>query len=164
MEGRTAAIVAKCDLTVEVLRESGVLRFGASGSSMLPAIRTGDVLVVHRREIQDVKPGEVAFFSCYDGVAAHRVVSKSEEHLITQGDANPSPDPSVTAENLLGVVVSIERGGKLFAPALRPRLLTRAMAAVLRRSDLATRVWLRFYRLFSSSFLKIVAPSLTASR
>jgi hypothetical protein len=162
--GDTTAIrsLTQHQLAADVLLVSGRVRFRATGSSMLPAVRPGDVLEVHRREIHEVKCGEVAFFSCYGGVAAHRVISK-RGLLITQGDSVPCPDPPVTAENLLGAVVAIERDGKVFAPELRGGLVARCTAAVLRRSDLAMRVWLHVHSLFMQSNLKIASPSLTAS-
>ncbi len=165
MDGRAAAIVdsAKCDLAAEVLRASGILRLRAWGSSMLPSIWPGDVLVIQKRELRQVAAGETAVFFPSGRMTAHRVVSHHGSFLVTQGDSVPQADPPVTADNLLGVVVSIERGGKILVPVLRPSLLARCTAAVLRRSDFAVRVWLRMHMLFSPKPLKIVAPSLTAS-
>ena len=165
MHGHAPAIVdsAKCDLAAEILRESGKLRLRATGSSMLPSIWPGDVLVIQKRELKQVTAGETAVFFPGGRLTAHRVVSHHCTFLVTQGDSVPQPDALVTAENLVGVVVSIERGGKLFAPALRPGLVARCTAAVLRRFDLATRVWLRLHLLFSPTSLKIVSPNLTAS-
>jgi hypothetical protein len=166
MDVHAPAIVdsAKCALAAEVLRDSGSLRLRATGSSMLPSIWPGDVLIIQKREIELIAAGETAIFSPNGRLTAHRVISHHGSFLATQGDSVPQPDPPVTANDLLGVVVSIERGGKLFAPALRPGLLARCTAAVLRRSGLATRVWLRVHRPFSAAPLKIVAPSLTAVR
>ena len=165
MDGRAAAIVdsAKCDLAAEILRTNGSLRLRAWGSSMLPAIWPGDVLVIQKREIRQVAVGETAVFFSSGRVTAHRVICHRGTFLVTQGDSVPQPEPALTAENLQGVVVSIERNGKAFAPALRPALVARGTAAVLRRSDLAVKVWLRVHLLFSPRPLKIVSPGLTAS-
>ncbi len=157
-------ILAEKSLARSVILDSGRLRFRASGSSMLPVIRPGDILVVHRRELHEVRQGEIAFFFCYDRMAVHRVVLKSPALLITQGDTHFSPDPPVTAENLLGVVVFIDRNGKVFAPAPRPSFVSRWTAAVLRRSDFAVSVWLRVYSLLSPTQLKILASGSTAVR
>ena len=134
-----------CQLATELLRVHGSLRLRATGFSMLPAIQSGDILFVHRCAIHEVRPGEVAFFSCYGGVVAHRMIARMQECMIAQGDTVPSPDPPVTAENLLGVVVSIERDGKSFAPPLRPDLFSRLTATLLRRSHFALRVWLKVH-------------------
>lgn len=164
MDVHAPAIVdsAKCDLAAEILRESGNLRLRATGSSMLPSIWPGDVLIIQKREIEQVAPGETVVFFPNGRMTAHRVVSHHGSFLVTQGDSVPQADAAVTAENLSGVVVCIERGGKMFAPARRPGLLARCTAAMLRRSDLAVRVWLRVHLLFSPTPLKIVSSNLTA--
>jgi hypothetical protein len=165
MHGHAPAIVdsAKCDLAAEILRESGSLRLRAWGSSMLPSIWPGDILNIQRRELKQIAAGETAVFFPGSRMTAHRVVSHHCTFLVTQGDSVPQPDAPVTAENLLGVVVSIERGGKLFAPALRPGLVARRTSVVLRRFDLAMRVWLHVHLLFSPTSLKIVSRNLMAS-
>lgn len=165
MDVHAPAVVdsAKCALAAKVLRESGSLRMLATGSSMLPSIWPGDVLIIQKREIQQIATGETAVFFPNGRMTVHRVVSHHGSFLVTQGDSVPQPDPPVTAENLLGVVVSIERDGKVFAPALRPGLLARWTAAVLRRSDFAVGVWLRVYLLFNPTPLKF-SPKLTVSR
>jgi signal peptidase I len=151
-----AAHSTKSDLAAEVLRSSGTLRLRVSGSSMLPSIWPGDVLVIRRREIGQVRPGETAFISSHGRLVAHRVKAvqgaAAKEYLITQGDTVPSPDPPVTAENLLGVVVTIERHGRSFAPRLRPGLAARVTAAVLRRSSRASKILQRAYALRCRTF------------
>jgi signal peptidase I len=158
------------ELAAQVLRDSGKLRFRATGSSMLPAIRPGDILAVHRRQISETQLGDIAFFSCYGGVVAHRIISKGQDFFIAQGDSVPSPDNLVTTENFLGLVVSIERDGKSFVPSLYPGALSGFMATVLKRSYFATRIWLavwthiRALRDRSKSQLHTVtSSSLTAS-
>ena len=128
----------------------GKVRLRATGSSMLPEVRPGDVLVIHRRELSEIRLGDIAVFSCYGGVAAHRIILKEAGSCTSQGDSVPCPDPPVTAENYLGLVVSLERAGTSLIPCPRPGVLSRFTAAVLRRSDLATRLWLAGWRLISS--------------
>lgn len=109
---------------------------------MLPAVRPGDVLVVHRRDLREVQPGDIAFFSSRGGVVAHRVKFTNAHCLTTQGDSLPQPDPAITMQNFLGVVVSIERDRHFFVPSRRRGMLSRFTAAILRRSDFAMRMWL----------------------
>ncbi|MDP9340274.1 MAG: S24/S26 family peptidase [Acidobacteriota bacterium] len=155
------------ELAAQILRDSGKLRFRATGSSMLPEIRPGDVLMVHRRGISEIQPGDIVFFSCYGGVVAHRVKFASPDHLTAQGDTAHSADPAVTAENILGLVVSIERDSHSFVPSRRLGLLSRVTSAVLRRSDFAMRIWLagwiriRSLRNSSKPQLHTVSSSLT---
>ncbi len=65
----------KCELAGDVLRSSGTLRLQVSGWSMLPAIRPGDVLVIHRAGSEDVSKGDIVLFSRDRRLFAHRVVS-----------------------------------------------------------------------------------------
>jgi signal peptidase len=161
--------LAQNELAAQTLRDSGKLRFRATGSSMLPAIRPGDILAVHRRQISEIQPGDIAFFSCNGGVVAHRVISKGQDVLTVQGDSVPSIDPAVIAENFLGLVLSIQRDGKSFVPSRRPGVLSRFTASVLKRSDFAMRGWLavwiriRSLRNTSNTQLQTVHTSLTAS-
>ena len=83
----------KCELAADVLRSSGTLRLQVSGWSMLPAIRSGDVLVIHRAASKDVSKGDIVLFSRDRRLFAHRVVSASLERsgILTRGDAMPAP-------------------------------------------------------------------------
>ena len=133
------------DLAVETLLRSGSLMFRATGSSMLPEIWPGDVLVVRSERIEDVAAGEIACFRCYGGLVAHRVIERhADSVLIAQGDTTLRPDPPVTDANLLGVVQFVERGGRRFVPRRRPGLASRAIAGLARRSVAMNRVIQRF--------------------
>jgi len=131
----------KCELAADVLRSSGTLRLQVSGWSMLPAIRSGDVLVIHRAASRDVSKGDIVLFSRDRRLFAHRVVSASLERsgILTRGDAMPAPDPIVHEDDLLGKIFFIVRNGKCIAPR-QPRRSERAIAALVRNSTIAARV------------------------
>lgn len=112
-----------------------------SGSSMLPAIRPGDVITVRRCGHEGASPGEVVLF-CREGrFFAHRVVARAGEALITRGDAIAVPDAPVLPDELLGKVVATERGGRPLGA--RPTGLERLAAGVFRRCALAGRLFAR---------------------
>lgn len=134
---------SKLDLAAEVVRLFGAASFTLNGVSMLPILRPGDRLTVQSADLAIVRPGQIVQFSLWGRLVCHRVIRHCGSHLMTQGDIVPSPDPPVTAENLLGVVVSIERHGRSFVPPLRPGLASRFTAAVLRHSLFPLRVWQR---------------------
>ncbi len=137
----------KVELAAEAVRSLGELRFRATGSSMLPAILAGDVLWVRRCGLDEARVGDVVVFARDGRLFAHRVVSRSAGSLITQGDTIPTPDPSVSASELLGKVYSVLRHGKPVPAAMQRTVAGRMTALLLRRSTLVGRVLTRLYSL-----------------
>jgi signal peptidase I len=128
----------KCLLAAHTLRRTGLLRLRASGSSMLPALRPGDILLIESREIGEIQVGEIAAFECYGRIVIHRVIEihrgpHGSSLLIARGDSLPRPDPPVTQSELLGTVIRIERGGKFVSPSSRLTPLGRIAATMLGR-------------------------------
>lgn len=84
-----------------------------SSGSMEPTMRVGDVFFWTPATAESIREGDIVVYrsGAHGGdVVAHRVIEVRQlgtrTELITQGDANPSPDPSpVTESNLLGRVV-----------------------------------------------------------
>lgn len=135
--------VAASDLAIDVLREFGELRLGVTGSSMLPAIRPADTILVRRCTFDEPGVHDVVLFTRERRLFVHRVVERSGEHLITQGDGLPEPDHPVTADELLGTVVQVSRRGKPVHHAPRSGWPARLATAVFRQSALAGRVFTR---------------------
>lgn len=110
----------RCDLAADVLRRFGELRLQVNGTSMLPSICPGDVLTVHRQNIDHVRCGDIVLFERDDRLYAHRVLKKVEGRggtlVIARGDALPEEDPPVYADELLGRVTSILRGRSRIDP------------------------------------------------
>jgi len=137
---------AKRSLAAEVLRSSGELRLRATGASMLPAIWPGDILTVRAADAGGVKPGEIVLYGRDDRFVIHRVVENRGGLLITRGDAVPKNDPPVSAGELLGRVVSIERASSEIPVRPGLSLFGRLLSLVLSHSALAARLLLRFRR------------------
>ena len=138
----------KRQLALEVVGSLGEARLAAGGSSMLPAIRPGDVLEVHRESMAGVSIGDIVVFEREARLVTHRVVEKVSGRggtlLITRGDALRVPDPPVTPEELLGRVTAVLRGER----RLDPRLTRWARVAswFLARSEFCARVARRLSR------------------
>ena len=115
---------------------------------MLPALWPGDELHFQQSELSGFVPGDVALFRRGDRLFVHRVLSVAANGLHAQGDALAVPDPLVAPADVLGKLCAVERQGRLRAVAPPGRLL-RAIRALLRRSDFATRLALRWHRLAS---------------
>jgi signal peptidase I len=135
---------AGCALIPEVLRLSGTVRLRAFGSSMLPAIFPGDILIIDRAELNRSVPGDIVLFKRDKRLFAHRVVGQHDRNgvrcLVTSGDALAECDSPVFPEELLGRVNSIVRGTRQIDP--NATLLGRLISISLRNSDLLRRCFL----------------------
>ena len=131
------------ELALASLRASGRLRVRVAGSSMLPAIRPGDVISVRAGDPHDARPGEVVLFTREGRLFAHRVVRRSSGALVTRGDALADCDRPVQRDEFVGIVESVARGGRSFPARVRVSPLGRAASAVFRRSALAGRLFTR---------------------
>ena len=106
------------ELSAEVLGQGGSLRFEAHGSSMYPFIRDGDILTIQPVEAAGLSVGDVALYrAAGDKLAVHRVVGRHVQGgqvvLTTRGDAVSGPDEWVRSGQVLGQVVSVQRGRKI---------------------------------------------------
>jgi signal peptidase I len=120
------------DLSAELLRTGMNICFQASGWSMHPSIEDGETITVEPVAPCDVKRGDIILYLSQRGVIAHRVVkiqsavksqqsttshqssSLSPHHLfLLRGDASNSCDEPVEPQQVLGIVVSVERQGHI---------------------------------------------------
>ena len=102
-------------LSAAVLERGDSLRFRASGNSMRPFIRDGDVLLV--RPGLEIRLGDVVLCRAEKGrLLAHRVTwvdrQSHPRSIVLQGDACPWPDGLFPMDNVLGRVVAAERGAR----------------------------------------------------
>lgn len=82
------------------------LGFGAAvvmSGSMEPELSVGDLLFVVRRESYGVR--DVVVYQDGRTAVTHRIVSVSEDEVITRGDANNINDDPITPEQIKGEVV-----------------------------------------------------------
>jgi signal peptidase len=126
--------LSRNELAAEVVRSFGELRLRVTGSSMLPAVRPGDVLLIRHCSIEEPDLGDVVLFTRQRRLFAHRVVSRSSACLVTQGDAIAAPDPAVSASELLGKVVGVQRRGMPVSNRSKLTFSGRMTAALVRRS------------------------------
>ena len=140
---------SRCSLAAEVLQSTGTLRIRAMGSSMVPTLWPGDLVVIDSRKIEDVRPGDIVLYLREGRFFLHRVINKvsagHEECLLTRGDSMPGKDPLVRPSELLGAVTGIQCGASVVAPAGKFSLFRLMLARVLGHSNLCQRVALRFH-------------------
>jgi hypothetical protein len=129
-----------------VLEKGRPFRFEARGTSMEPFIVDGDILTVVPLAGSRPRPGDVAAFvhPASGGVRVHRVVKVEDGRYVLKGDNALDADGALSCDQILGVVVRLERGGRV-----RPvgRGLGAALRARLSRSALVVRLTRRARRL-----------------
>jgi signal peptidase I len=157
----TASTDLACGLAEEVVRTFGEIRLRVSGTSMVPSILPGDFVSIHRASLCDISPGDVVLFLQKGRLIIHRVVdrkvvatadSSGESCLITRGDRVRRDDPPVSSPELLGRVVSIERGNR--EVELPPTGSNRLIARLLQSSDRMTSLYLRLAAGWQTLFLR----------
>ena len=125
-------------LITELLQDGYKVNFRAPGHSMYPTIMPSETILVEPIDPGTVKMGDIILYRTNDHLIAHRVFeinmltdknssphsdldsqssALSPRHLfIFRGDACPSCDDPVEANQILGKVVSIERNGHRINP------------------------------------------------
>ncbi len=114
----TLSHVDFAELCSQLLSKGVSVRFTAHGSSMSPFIRDGDVMTIQPLNCTMLKVGDIVFYHINDEkVVAHRVVGhhtcKGNIAIKTRGDASIGYAEQIHAGQVLGRVVSIQRGKKV---------------------------------------------------
>ncbi|MCD6428184.1 MAG: signal peptidase I [Desulfurococcales archaeon] len=83
------------------------------GRSMEPLLQTGDIVIVHRVSVSDLKLNDIVVYEKNDGsLVIHRIIcirnSSNYVIIITKGDNNMFPDPPITANQVIGKVLGID--------------------------------------------------------
>jgi hypothetical protein len=119
-----------------VLADRDGVTFRAQGTCMYPTVRPGDVLRIASRPVAQVNVGDIAVCRGNGYLFGHRVIGKSERdghaYIVTRPDrTRQGSDAPTFDDNLLGVVVAIERNGKgvPLTPQAYPWLARRFFAA-----------------------------------
>lgn len=106
---------ALLEIMQAVLAKEAQFRFRATGWSMSPFIKNGDVITI--APLKDIKPaiGQVVAFirrEC-DRLAVHRVIGRQGVQYLIQGDnIAAQADGWFHPQDILGRVICIERDGK----------------------------------------------------
>lgn len=136
-----------CDLAGDVIRTFGGTRLRVFGTSMVPSILPGDLISVQRKVPAEISSGEIVLYAREGRMYVHRVVGHagSPDHglLITRGDLLQRSDPPVTSSELLGKVISIERGGRQLETASAPAGFSLALVRMLGTSERATYLYVK---------------------
>jgi signal peptidase len=130
-------------VTVDLLKSGQSVRFQAPGRSMTPTIRENETITINPVSASTVRKGDIILYSNKTGVIAHRVVrirkkdaSLQPHSFILRGDASITDDKPVAPGQVLGKVVSVERGGRgiaLCGMKAKTKRMTRLYASRLKR-------------------------------
>lgn len=121
------------ELITELLQDGYKVNFSAPGHSMYPTIMANETILVEPIDPGTVRMGDILLYRTSGRLVAHRVVRvnmpagnrnssnsnfdtpssalSSQPSFTFRGDACPSCDAPVTADQILGKVVAIERNG-----------------------------------------------------
>ena len=72
--------------------------------SMEPSINIMDVIIIHKQT--DYEPGDIVTYRSNIPIT-HRILEKTSDGYITQGDANNTQDPEVNKNQIIGKVIKI---------------------------------------------------------
>lgn len=80
--------------------------------SMEPALQVNDLVIIRRTDT--VEAGDIVVYQSEGLLVIHRVISVTDEAVVTQGDANNVPDAPISSEAIKGVLVcSVPKIGAL---------------------------------------------------
>jgi hypothetical protein len=104
------------ELASGLLKDGKQVRFRASGISMGPAVKNGDVLTIRPVSGDSLTCGDIVLCQCTDSrLVAHRIIdtrrSGDVREFLVKGDRTWSVDGWVTEAQVLGQVVELWRGG-----------------------------------------------------
>jgi signal peptidase len=103
------------EISTELLARGYGVRFRPAGHSMHPTIRDGEAVTVAPVRASDVRRGDIILYRAERGFIAHRVLQlkggADAPIFITRGDASTSCDAPVSASQVLGRVICVERNG-----------------------------------------------------
>jgi hypothetical protein len=131
---------ALLQLLQAVLGQGRAFRFQATGSSMVPFIRNGDVIQVAPISGATPRLGQVV--ACLPpgmrGPVVHRVIARRGSLWLTKGDNACRADGLLARPQLLGVVTRVERNGGPVPAGLGPERIL--IAWLSRRGALWSRL------------------------
>ena len=177
---RTKSLVGASLDIGRVLADRDGVTFRAEGTCMYPTIRPGDVLRIQSRATADISVGDVVVCRRPMHLFCHRVVARGSEegrtYIVTRQDRTPDESDGPTFdENLLGVVVAIEREGKPVSLqpasaswplrlyfALRLRLIELRLRIILAWTDVLPKVQTNvLYRWMMKIWLILAHPQIS---
>ena len=101
------------DLLEAVPAKGKPFRFRVAGISMHPYIKDGDVVTIEKTQGKILRIGDVvaAIHPQNGRLMIHRIIKKTSDGYLVNGDNIPNSDVIVQSDKILGIVSSISRDG-----------------------------------------------------
>lgn len=105
----------------KTIAKKGLVKFRSHGTCMYPCIKPGDTLHIEPKNAEQIKIGNVAVYRRCNRLFSHRTIDKGKDnglyYIFTRPDtAESGREGPIFDENILGIVSTIERDGKIFKP------------------------------------------------
>jgi signal peptidase I len=101
-------------VTMSLLASGHKVRFRASGQSMSPSILDGEYITVEPKRADEISVGDIVVYFKQNALLAHRLIAVERERYILRGDSANFCDHPVSAEDIAGRVICVERDGREF--------------------------------------------------
>jgi signal peptidase I len=134
----------------------------AKSDSMLPLIKTGDLVTFNKILVSILHPLDIIAYRRPDGkIGVHRIIKVKNNHclFITKGDNLPECDKPISNNDILGQVVSvnksmkfrirISRGSSLIVFYITRIMLLRKILNKLLNSEKFLMYWRKIYHEFT---------------
>jgi signal peptidase I len=93
--------------------ETNKVSFEVISASMFPALRRGDVVIVNRIDLKEIRVGDIVVQRGRGAHLVHRVIRKmrrkDDTAILTKGDLCLFPDNPAGSEKVIGKVVKVFR-------------------------------------------------------
>jgi signal peptidase I len=103
------------------------LRLKVISTSMAPLLKPGDYVLVKSTDLGLIHRGDLVVTRRVDGYLTHRLVAVNTQGWHTKGDRNRDTDAPVDSAAILGRVMAVDRGGKIYPKGTR---MQRGMARI----------------------------------
>lgn len=101
---------------IQQLLKSKFFPLKSQGSSMLPILRSDDVVYFKKTCLKNLKINDLVLVKKNHQLFTHRIIYKTDKHLVTKGDNNLESDGKIYPHQIIGKVAKVKRDGKEFDP------------------------------------------------
>ena len=102
------------ELFLASLAEGKEVRLRVDGTSMLPSLKPGDVVVLKPVEPEQLQKGDLVVVRREHDLVTHRLIGQQAGQWLIKGDNCRYPDPPAAEMMILGKVIAIERSAEKF--------------------------------------------------